>query len=164
MGSGKSTVGKTLAKGLGLEFIDLDHAVESTEGRKVYEIFAGRGEKYFRERESALLRSLSEKSDILIACGGGTPCYNANMEYMNSMGITVYLEMSAGALLSRLRNSTGKRPLIEGMNETELEAYIEKTLDAREKWYKKARLTVGGLNPDITQLSSLLRAQDLYNL
>lgn len=164
MGSGKSTVGKKLSKRLGFIFKDLDKAIEQTEGRSVSKIFSEEGEAYFRNIESEVLRESSKNSDIVISCGGGTPCFNENMEYMNKTGQTVYLEMTAAALMSRLRNSRIKRPLIAGLDDRELDQFIKKNLGEREKWYRESKYITDGLNPDIIQLSSLLQSPDPYSL
>lgn len=164
MGSGKSTVGKKLSKRLGFIFKDLDKAIEQTEGRSVSKIFSEEGEAYFRNIESEVLRESSKNSGIVISCGGGTPCFNENMEYMNKTGQTVYLEMTAAALMSRLRNSRIKRPLIAGLDDRELDQFIKKNLGEREKWYRESKYITDGLNPDIIQLSSLLQSPDPYSL
>ena len=163
MGSGKSTVGKKLSNRLGFSYIDLDSAIEQTEGRTVSKIFTEEGEIYFRNIEAEVLRDCSGKSDTVISCGGGTPCFNKNMEYMNNEGQTVYLEMTAAALMSRLLHSRSKRPLIAELDDNELDQFIRKSLAEREKWYLKSKYTIDGLNPDLNQLTSLLQSQDPYN-
>lgn len=158
MGSGKTTLGKKLSKRLGTTYIDLDTAIESIEGKSVSKIFSDEGEDYFRRIESEVLRSSSKIQNLIISCGGGTPCFEGNMDYMNKTGQTVYIEMTAAALLSRLKKSHESRPLIADLDDGELLSYINLTLGEREQWYRKAKHIIGGLNPDITQLSSLLRA------
>ncbi len=160
MGSGKSTMGKKLSNRIGMTYIDLDSVIEDFEGRSIARIFADKGEAYFRKIESEVLRSQSETPDSVISCGGGTPCFNNNMEYMNASGETVYLQMTAGALISRLKNSRENRPLIADMDDRDLNIYITKTLGERDRWYRMAKHTVDGLNPDITQLAQLLQAPD----
>lgn len=164
MGSGKSTVGKKLSKRLGFSFIDLDSAIELAEERTVSEIFTDEGESYFRNIEADVLRDSSKKSDTVISCGGGTPCFNENMDFMNNTGQTVYLEMTAAALMSRLINSRNKRPLIAGLDDSELDHFIRRSLAEREKWYRMSMHIIDGLNPDINQVTSLLQSRDPYNL
>jgi shikimate kinase len=159
MGSGKSTIGKKLSNRIKLNFVDLDSAIESKEGRSVGEIFAKEGEDYFRNVEAEVLRSLLTEAGSIIACGGGTPCFKGNLDFMNKTGTTVYLEMSPAALKSRLFDSRQTRPLISHLNDNELIDYISETLKEREKWYRKARLHVDGISTDITQLCDLLQAQ-----
>lgn len=163
MGSGKSTVGRKLANRLKMNFIDLDARIESVEDRSIADIFSVDGEDYFRKIESEVLRSDISSTGTIISCGGGTPCFHDNMEYMNNTGLTVYLTMDAAALVSRLKGSKKKRPLIAQLDDNELSEYVSRTLEAREKWYNKARFKVSGLSPDIIQLSSLLQAPDPYN-
>lgn len=163
MGSGKTTLGKKLSKRLGTTHIDLDTAIEDIEGRSVGKIFSDEGEDYFRRIESEVLRSSSKIPNLIISCGGGTPCFEGNMDYMNKTGQTVYIEMTAAALLSRLKKSRESRPLIANLDDRKLLSYINLTLGEREEWYRKAKHIIGGLNPDITQLSYLLQAPAPYN-
>src|SRR3990167_8924111 len=102
MGSGKSSCGEKLAQELNIHFTDLDTELEKKTGLSVAELFTQKGEPWFREQEHSLLRQVSERDDQVIACGGGTPCFYDNMEFMNSHGITVYLKMSVKGLLERL--------------------------------------------------------------
>lgn len=139
MGSGKTTLGRALAAATGLRFIDLDEYIEEQSGATVREIFATRGEAAFREIERATLLEVSRMDDVIVACGGGTPCFGSNMELMNTTGLTVLLEASFPRLLERLTEGRAKRPLIAAMERDELEAYIRTTLNARMPHYSKAR-------------------------
>lgn len=139
MGSGKTTLGRALAAATGLRFIDLDEYIEEQSGATVREIFATRGEAAFREIERATLLEVSRMDDVIVACGGGTPCFGSNMELMNTTGLTVLLEASFPRLLERLTEGRAKRPLIAAMERDELEAYIRATLVARMPHYSKAR-------------------------
>ena len=112
MGAGKTTVGKELAKLAGLSFIDLHYYIEGRYHKAVSQIFAERGEEAFREIERNMLHEVAEFEDVLISTGGGAPCFFDNMEYMNSMGDTVFLEASDEALLRRLKAGKSKRPLL----------------------------------------------------
>lgn len=139
MGSGKTTLGRALAAATGLRFIDLDEYIEEQSGATVREIFATRGEAAFREIERSTLLEVSRMDDVIVACGGGTPCFGSNMELMNTTGLTVLLEASLPRLLERLTEGRAKRPLIAAMERDELEAYIRATLVARMPHYSKAR-------------------------
>ena len=163
MGSGKTTAGKKLAAKLGWEFKDLDKHIEDKLGTTINEIFEGQGEEEFRRIETEELISLSTSRNLVLSCGGGTPCFNNNISLMNESGHTIYLRMSVKALKSRLLNSKSGRPLIKDLDEKELEAYIKETLSVRESYYMKSKGVVDALNLDIRQLSDHLESQGLYN-
>ena len=103
MGSGKSTAGEQLASKLNYQFIDLDKLIVSEYGQTIPQIFAEKGEASFRAMENNLLKKVIQKSNTVVSCGGGTPCYYDNIDLMNNTGITVYLKMSVDALASRLK-------------------------------------------------------------
>lgn len=143
MGSGKSTLGKVSSRELGCGFVDLDKYISYSEGMSVSELFATRGEAYFRECEAKYLRLIIDQGGhMVIATGGGTPCHSSNMELMNRSGVTVYLKMEPGMLLSRLERSGSKRPKIEGLTAEQLQKYIESLLTEREPYYMLAKITV----------------------
>lgn len=139
MGAGKTTVGKALAKSLGLMFYDLDWYIETRMRKTVAEIFAERGEEGFRIIEKNMLHEVAEFEDVIISCGGGTPCFFDNMEYLNCQGDTVYLQASPEVLAAHLKMGKGVRPLIQGKTEEELNSYIRESLEKREPFYSKAR-------------------------
>ncbi|MCW3071986.1 MAG: shikimate kinase [Bacteroidetes bacterium] len=158
MGSGKSTAGKKLAMKLGFEFIDLDKFIEAECGQTISSIFAEKGENEFRALEHNALKKLVTKENIVVACGGGTPCYYGNMELMNNNGTTIYLKMSADSLASRLLKAKDKRPLIENKTEEELRKYITEHLEKREDIYHQAQYIVKGKNLDIDELVEFVSA------
>jgi shikimate kinase len=158
MGSGKSTAGKKLAAKLNFEFIDLDKFIESECGQTISEIFDTKGENEFRALEHNALKKLIIKDNLVIACGGGTPCYYGNMELMNNNGITIYLKMSADTLASRLANAKGKRPLLENKTEAELKEYITEHLEKREDIYHQAQYIVKGKNLNVDELVEFVSA------
>ncbi len=140
MGSGKTTVGRQLAEALGLQFYDLDWYIETRFHKRVPEIFAERGEEGFRDLERRMLREVAEFEDIVLSCGGGTPCFFDNMDYMNSLeGDTVYLRCNPEVLASHLKMARVERPLIKGKSAEELEQYIRESLAEREPFYSKAK-------------------------
>lgn len=157
MGSGKTTAGKKLATDLGYDFIDLDHFIESQYQQSIPEIFAAKGEGEFRRMEHNALKKILEKTDAVISCGGGTPCYFNNMELMNSHGITIYLKMSVNALVNRLLNAKEKRPLIMGKTEPELHAFIAQQLEKREDFYHQAQFTVKGKDLKVEELVAFVK-------
>lgn len=139
MGAGKTTVGKALAKDLGLMFYDLDWYIESRMRKTVADIFAERGEEGFRIIEKNMLHEVAEFEDVIISCGGGTPCFFDNMEYMNRQGDTVYLQASPEILAAHLKMGKGVRPLLAGKTNEELHQYISDSLATREPFYTQAK-------------------------
>ena len=148
MGCGKSTLGKKLAKHAGLQFIDMDNYIEERNYKTVPNIFAEEGEAEFRKKERKALEELSEFNDVIIATGGGAPCFFNNMELMNKTGVTIYLNIAPEILAARLAESKTERPLIKGKTDSELLEYINKTLKKRNKFYKKAAFQI--TDPDIS--------------
>ncbi|HPR30679.1 MAG TPA: shikimate kinase [Prolixibacteraceae bacterium] len=138
MGSGKSTVGRKLARKLDLQFIDLDDYIEERNHKTIPELFAYLGEEGFREAERKALQEVSRFENIVVATGGGTPCFFDNMDIIRSTGISVYLNGTPRILAERLMHSKTERPLIKGKTEEELTAFIHETLAKREKWYLQA--------------------------
>lgn len=159
MGAGKTTVGKALAASLGVPFYDLDWFITTRYRRSVTEIFAERGEAGFRELEKRMLHEAAEFEDIVLSCGGGTPCFFDNMEYMNSLADTIYLKATPEVLAMHLRMGKGKRPLLEGKSPEELEDYIREMLVTREPFYSKAKYTL-----DVSLLDTAVKIQESVKL
>lgn len=144
MAGGKTTFGRALAERLGWEFHDLDEMVEEREGRSVSAIMAEEGESYFRKAESALLKETSSLHKVVIACGGGTPCYRDNMEFMTLHGITLWLIASPERIAERILEAPGTRPLLSGKKGDELLSHIRSHLLARQPYYCRAMLRHSG--------------------
>jgi len=142
MGSGKTTVGKALAKEVGLPFYDLDWYIENRMRRKVSQIFADRGEEGFRQIERNMLHEVAEFEDVVISCGGGTPCFFDNVDYMNQQGQVVYLRCEPEVLKGHLLMGKGDRPLLKGKSPEELIDFIRQQLELREPFYSKAAYTL----------------------
>lgn len=138
MGSGKSTLGNKLAREMGLTFIDLDKYIEERNCKTVPQLFTELGEPGFREKERKALEEISEFTDVIIATGGGAPCFYDNMELMNRTGITVFLDIHPSVLAERLLKSKTERPLIQGKSRTELIRFIDESLKKRMPFYSKA--------------------------
>ncbi len=142
MGSGKSHNGKRLAKALNCEFVDLDDYLEKKVNLPITEMFELHGEDYFRLLERDCLREMAETENVVVATGGGAPCYFDNMNWMNKIGITVFIHPSINILVNRLLPGTSHRPLLKGKSELELRHYIFHKLEERLPYYTKAQHTV----------------------
>lgn len=142
MGAGKTTVGKALAKELGVPFYDLDWYIESRMRKTVAQIFAEKGEEGFRKIEHSMLHEIAEFEDVIVSCGGGTPCFFDNIDYMNQQGPVVYLKAEPEVLYKHLVMSKNDRPLLRGKSSEELITFIREQLEKREPFYSKARYTL----------------------
>lgn len=139
MGAGKTTLGRALAKELGIQFIDLDSYIEERLCKSVAQIFADKGEEGFREVERRMLHEAGEFEDVIISTGGGTPCFFDNIEYMNRQGTTVFLDVPVERLFIRLSIARKKRPLIMNKNDKELRDFIGEQLGKRLPHYSRAK-------------------------
>lgn len=142
MGSGKTTVGRALAHNLGLSFYDLDWYIESRMHKTVKQLFDEKGEAGFRLIERNLLHELAEFENIVISCGGGTPCFFDNMAYLNAQGDTVYLKATPDVLYGHLKMGKTVRPLLLDKTEDEVQTFISRQLAEREIYYNKAKYTL----------------------
>jgi shikimate kinase len=143
MGCGKSYIGKKLADQMGYTFLDLDTVIEEKEGSTIAQLFDNKGETYFRKIESDCLKSLSALDNVVIATGGGAPCFHDNMAWMNANGTTVYLKTHIPLLAKRLKNEINHRPLLRGKSYRELVDFIKTRVREREaRYYKYAHITV----------------------
>ena len=140
MGCGKSTMGRAVSQLTGVSFIDLDNYIEGRYHMSVKEIFAKHGEEGFRDIERRMLQEVADFEDVIVACGGGTPCFFDNMEYMNAHGTTVFLNTPIPRLHSRLMRGRHKRPLIANKSDEELLEFIKTALATRMEHYAKAQI------------------------
>lgn len=144
MACGKTTFGKALARKSGKEFIDLDFYIEQRFRKSITELFKEKGEEGFRKIESSMLRESGEFEDVVIACGGGTACFNGNMEYMLGAGSVIFLEASVDRMLRRLTVNNSRRPLMAGKSVEEMRETIEKGLSERLPYYMRAHIRHSG--------------------
>lgn len=139
MGSGKSTVGKVLAKTMQSTFIDLDHFIEQRFHKSVSQIFAEGGELRFREIERRMLVEVSSYENVIISTGGGTPVFGDNMSYMNEKGDTIFLDVAEPILVNRLSKAKEKRPLIATKDDKELSEFVHENLLKRRPFYNACK-------------------------
>lgn len=156
MGCGKSTKAKQLANRLNCPVIDLDAEIVEKEGQTIAEYFASKGEAAFRQLESDTLKTFDYPETCVVATGGGLPCFFDNMEWMNANGQTVYLQMTPPQLVSRLHNRE-KRPLLKGMDDDQLLAFINMKLEERNPFYNKAKVIVNAFDLDAEVLETRLK-------
>jgi shikimate kinase len=142
MGSGKTHWGQKWSAENGLTFYDLDHEVEKTLGESVTVIFEKKGEDFFREMERYVLRKFNVTDNFIMACGGGTPCFFDNLQWMKSNGIVIYLQVSPPKVFDRVMDEKDKRPLIKKLNTSELLFFIEQKIKEREMFYSQAHHTL----------------------
>lgn len=141
MASGKTTLGRALADVTKRSFVDLDDYIEARQGQTISSIFATLGEAAFRDMEREALTEIVAATDrqLVVACGGGTPCFGDNMEVMDRAGVTVMLEAPLEVILRRLRLERSKRPLVASLDgDGELEQYVRVNLDRRRPYYSRA--------------------------
>lgn len=139
MGSGKTYWGKLWARQTGMAFYDLDEVIEEQEGSTIADLFETHGEVWFRQKETEALQQFAAKENCIISCGGGTPCFNNNMQWMNAQGNTVYLYATTEQIVQRLQTETDKRPLVKGLQSAELYNFVEQKLNERTPFYSQAK-------------------------
>lgn len=156
MGSGKSYYAKSLSAYLNVPYYDLDTEIERLEGKSINQIFADHGEPFFRKRESAILKktvefiegnplnNINNKNNIfaVIACGGGTPCFEGNMDWMNQQGFTLWIAPPVPILTGRLEKEKEHRPLIRDFSKSQLDTFVHQKLAERSFFYSKANLFI----------------------
>lgn len=147
MYSGKTTFGRSLAEERGMDFLDLDQAFEARYHYTVPRFFATFGEEAFRKLESIMLHSTADLDNVVVSCGGGTPCYSDNMDFILAHGTAIYLQMSVDALVERALRSRNPRPKLHGLPEEEIRRQIAAGLTEREPFYLRAPIILDGMNP-----------------
>lgn len=150
-GSGKTTIGRRLAARYGREFRDLDADIVIQAGQTIPEIFAAEGEASFRQREAAALRAVATRPGppLVLATGGGTPCFHDNLAVLQATGFTLWLDVPLPELVRRLARSRNARPLLAAAKPTQtpenaIFEWLGRTLAARERFYAQARLRYAG--------------------
>ena len=166
MGAGKTTIGKALAQDLGATFYDLDWYISNRMRKTIAQIFEERGEEGFRQIERNMLHEVAEFEDVIISCGGGTPCFFDNIDYMNQQAPVVYLKAEPDVLFKHLAMSKNDRPLLRGKSQEELIAFIKDQLEKREPFYTKASYSLDvSLMDDYSKIKdSVAQVRKLLNI
>lgn len=140
MTAGKTREGKRLAKLMNKKFIDLDRYIEEREKKTVVQIFNEKGEENFRKIESEVLKSIDANENLIVSCGGGTPCFHRNMNWMNDNGIVIWLKVSTKTVLKRVAESKKQRPLLKTLEGNDLVNFINQKMIEREPFYSQAHI------------------------
>lgn len=156
MGSGKTHWGSIWAKENGLTFYDLDEIIENEYGKAITDIFDKDGEEKFRQLERDHLRKFKNELNFVLACGGGTPCFSDNMEWMKLHGTVIYLKAKPEILLKQVMNETEKRPVIKKVDSSELLLFIQNKLAERESFYSMADFILNVEELNEKSLSNLI--------
>ena len=156
MGAGKSTTSKRLANKLGWEAYDTDRLFEERFKISINDFFHKYDADLYRKLETQILHDTLKYDNAVIATGGGTPCFNNNMEWMNQHGFTVFLKVSPQSAISRLSQSKVKRPILIDKTQEELAEFIMKNYAERLPYYEQAQLTFKGEGCDVEQLATLI--------
>ena len=144
---GKTTFGRQLAEEKGMDFLDLDRAFEARYHYTVPRFFEAFGEEAFRKLENGMLRATADLDNVVVSCGGGTPCHSGNMDFILENGTAIYLQMSVDALVERALRSRNPRPLMRGLSPDAIRAKIQSQLMEREPFYRKAPVILDGRDP-----------------
>jgi shikimate kinase len=143
MGSGKTHWGKQVAQRLSLPFFDLDEVIVTAEQRTIPDIFSESGEEYFRGKEREVLEDLVDKNtNMVLSCGGGTPCFFNNIEFMKKYGTAVWLNTHVDVLLHRLMKERVQRPLLKDIADDDLKHFIIRKLNERRMYYELADVVI----------------------
>ena len=175
MGSGKSYMAKKLSLFYGTEYIDLDNEIEQAAHSTINQIFENKGESYFRDLETSMLKKIIERPNseennanhsnindskyTFIACGGGTPCFNGNIDLMNEHGLTVWINPPIEIIVGRLEKEKSERPLIKELSSAEIETFVNKKISERKKYYSQSKIEIKDPSLSIESLfKSILHA------
>ena len=156
-GSGKSTLGREVAKQLRLPFFDLDDEIERTEGRSIKHIFEQDGEARFRKAEKEKLEEITrDHAGFVLSTGGGAPCYHNNIEFINRHGVSIFINVPLAELSARLaQTDLTERPRIGNIEN--LEKQLKKTLNERLAVYKMAKKEISGTQVTASDIIQLLK-------
>jgi shikimate kinase len=155
-GAGKSYWGSRVAARHQLQFIDLDEYISVREKATINELFEKEGEKVFRDKERQYLTDIINKAaaPLVIACGGGTPCFHDNMQLMKDVGTVIYLEAGVSLLRDNLDKEKDVRPLLK--NRGDLPAFLENMLLERRQFYRAATIILQAKDVSITTFDEII--------
>lgn len=151
-GSGKTTLGKQLAKALNYSFVDMDEEIEKAERKSINEIFSKKGEEEFRDIEQDTLHEIATGKNLVVSTGGGAPCFYDNMKFINNSGLSIFINVPAQELANRIVKGN-KRPMFLNKSIEEVEAEVSDKILSRLSFYNQAQIIISGSN---IQLSDLL--------
>lgn len=158
MGCGKSTIANLLASEMKLPLKDIDFIIEKRAELTISEIFKEHGEDFFRYLEGVVLNEiLLEVGEMIVSTGGGLPCFDHRMDWMNRNDITIYLKCSVETLFNRIQKDTSKRPLVVDRTESELKEFVQNKLDERKSIYESASIIIDGNLTSIEVVKEILK-------
>lgn len=157
MGSGKTYWAEKLKNKLKVPSYDLDGLIEMMEEKTIKEIFAEDGEEYFRKSEAKMLRLFAEKKQYILSCGGGTACYNNNIEWMNKQGITIWIDEPVEVLHERLSKEKSHRPLIKDLDNEGLNNFLKDKLQQRTLFYEQSAYRLSGAKLNESTFAKIIK-------
>jgi shikimate kinase len=158
-GCGKSTFGSKLAKKLNFNFFDLDDFIEKKENKSIFSIFSDEGEIYFRKIETTYLNEIiSQNLQAVISLGGGTPCFNNNLDNINKNGISIYFEAPLKLLSDRIIAAKQIRPMFKGLNQEEVIQKLNDLIEKRKLFYELATFKINVLELNIELIINQLKS------
>lgn len=160
MGTGKSHWAEKWARKLKTGHYDLDNLIEYFEDCTIAALFQEKGEAYFRDAEARILRWFAEKNHFVLATGGGTPCSQGNMDWMNQQGITIWLDEPLDILVGRLKLGKAQRPLLAELEDHQLHQFLENKLEERTPFYAQAKHRLSGKQISNKSLELILKSYE----
>lgn len=146
--SGKTTIGRWLAREMNWAFLDIDEHIIEEQGISIYDYFKKFGEASFRELETRVLRETAEKKHFVIACGGGTASHSSNMNWMLEQGLTVFLNPDLGTIQARIIEKRSERPLFHDKNHPQVRELLQELLVQRGEFYHKSKIVWNKPKPE----------------
>ncbi len=149
---GKTTIGKKIANKIGYGFVDMDVLFEEKYKITISAFFEKYGQDAFRILEQKLLHTTASMDNMVIATGGGTPCFGDNMEWINANGLSIYLKTNEGFIVDRLKKAKKQRPLVKNILPDDLPSYVAEAIKQREPYYSQATITMPNNEMDLSSI------------